>query len=251
MTRFSSRIVKGGALLDDTRVLVRHWDFEVDSERNLRRLIEENLLAKNSRSRTDDVLRVLRPRLVQPGPHVLLALHELLDEPRSFREACYYEASRVDLLLAAFAEDALFSWHLSGRVGVDVRVTEDWVGRQDPGAAHPIWAEPLRNRMAQGLLSTLRDFGILRGAVRKELASPGLSVQGFAYVAFRLHEEGASSRQLVQTGVWRRWLLDRTRSEALFAEAHRLGVLQFAKAGSAVRIDWLVTDLTKAVHAAA
>ena len=58
---------------------------------------------------------------------------------------------------------------------------------------------------------------------RKEIASPTLSPRGFAYVAYRLHEQGASSRALITTPVWRQWLLPDERVAELYdLDAHRV-----------------------------
>jgi hypothetical protein len=63
---FTSNIQKGGALLDDARRVVQVWDLDNDETWNLSRMAEQNLLAKTSRARAEDVLlRVLRPRLVE------------------------------------------------------------------------------------------------------------------------------------------------------------------------------------------
>jgi hypothetical protein len=118
---YTVNIQKGGALLDDCRRVVEVWDAAEDPVANLQRIREDNLLGKTSRARTDDVMRrIIRPRLVAAGPHVIPALKGFLEDPRSFREACYYEASRDEPLLAAFAEDALFTLWRTGRVGVHI-----------------------------------------------------------------------------------------------------------------------------------
>jgi hypothetical protein len=252
LTTFTSNIQKGGALLDDARRVVEVWDLDHDAAWNLAYISEENLLAKPSRARTDDVLRrVLRPRLVEPGPHVIAALKQLLSSPRGFADAYYFEASRDDALLAAFAEGPLFEWWERGRIGVDVESVSAWLVDLAEHRQTPDWTETIRTKVARGLLAAVRDFGILTGAVRKEFAPPSLSIAGFGYVAFRLHEGGASSRALVASPVWRRWLLDAARVKELFNEAERHGLWRYSAAGSAVRVDWLQDTLGEAVCAVA
>jgi len=252
VTTFTSNIQKGGALLDDARRVVDVWDLEQDVSANLSRISEQNLLAKTSRARADDVLlRVLRPRLVEPGPQVIAALKQLLPSPRAFADAYYFEATRDDALLAAFAEGPLFEWWERGRIGVDVGSVSGWLGELAERGQTPRWTETIRTKVARGLLAALRDLGILSGAVRKEFAPPSLSIAGFGYVAFRLHEDGASSRALVASQVWRRWLLDTARVTELFHEAERQGLLRYSSAGSAVRVDWLQDTLGEAVCAVA
>lgn len=249
---FTSNIQKGGALLDDARRVVDVWALDQDVSWNLTQISEHNLLAKPSRARADDVLlRVLRPRLVEPGPQVIAALKQLLASPRGFTDAYYFEATRDDALLAAFAEGPLFEWWERGQIGVDVDAVSAWLAELANRGQTPPWTETIRTKVARGLLAALRDFGILSGSARKEFASPSLSIAGFGYVAFRLHENGVSSRGLLRSQVWRRWLLDPARVTELFQEAERQGLLRYSSAGSAVRVDWLQDTLSEAVCAVA
>ena len=252
---YTTRLLKGGAVLDDTRQVVDLWELDLDARANLERLSAENPLAKRSRSRLDDLLYwVIQRRFVDPGPHVIPALKGLVHDHRAFREACYYEASRADALIAGFVEEPLWDWWQQGRLAVGVDDVSAWLtGLVESGRA-PDWSDSVRTRLAQGMLAALRDFGILAGAPRchrKEFAPPAMTARGFAYVAWREHEQGASSRALATGGVWRRWLLDAASVEALFNQSARLGVLQLSRAGSAVRLDWRVGGLAEATRVAA
>ena len=248
----TSNILKGGALLDDARRLIDVWDLGEDTTWNLQHIAEENLLAKPSRARAEDVLRrVLRPRLVEPGPQVIAALREFRSSPRGFVEAYYYEATRDDGLLAACVEGPLYEWWEAGRISVDVNEVAAWLGKLSADGETPSWADGTRIEVARHLLAALRDFGILTGAVRKEFSRSSLSIAGFSYVAFRLHETGASSRALLASPVWRRWLLDEGRVTELFHEAAHNGLLRYSSAGSAVRVDWLQESLSEVARAVA
>src|SRR5215213_3162797 len=77
--RYSSKIIKAGALLPDTKLLLETWDTGSDVEDNLERVREENLLGKSSRSRVEDVLRVFRQRYLK-DPEMLRALLALVKE---------------------------------------------------------------------------------------------------------------------------------------------------------------------------
>lgn len=249
---FTVNIQKGGAMLDDTRHLIELWDDQLDGASNLRRIADANLLGKASRKRTDDVLtRILGPRFVAPGPEVVSALKALRDNPRAFREACYYETTRDEDLLAAFAEGPLFDLYTVGRVGVTVAEVKSWLEALTKAGQLPEWTDTVRTKVARGLLAALRDFGVLSGAVRKEFNPPGMTARGFAYVAFREHQQGVSARALVESHVWRHWLLDGTWVRDLLTQVDRLGVVHYAHAGSAVRIDWRAASLQEVIHAAA
>lgn len=248
----SSRILKGGALLGESRILVEEWDPTLSPGANMTRIEEHNLLAKRSRSRAHDILyTVFRPRFVEPGPQVIPALRQLAGHPRAFAEACYFEATRADFLLSTFAEDPLWGWFQGGRAGVTPLDAEEWLERLIATRRLPDWSDQVRRRAAQGLLATLRDFGVLRGAVRKEFAPPRLTPAGFAYVAFRLHQAGTTARGLAEAPVWRRWLLQPADVVQLLAEVAHLGVLRHSQAGSIARLDWELATLVEVARAVA
>jgi hypothetical protein len=143
------------------------------------------------------------------------------------------------------------TWYEAGRIVVDTGEVVEWLRMLAKERRIPQWSEPITVKVARGLLAALRDFGILAGAVRKEIAPATMTTLGFSYVAFRLHEQGASSRSLVNNRVWRWWLLDPVRVAELFRQADQAGVLRYAEAGTVVRIDWLAASLPEAVRAAA
>lgn len=249
---FTVNIQKGGALLPDARRLVEVWDLSESADANLARVAGGNLLGKATRRRLDDVLlRCLVPRFVTPGPQVIAALKQLLGDHRAFVEAVYFETSRDEILLAAFAEGPCFAWYEAGRARVTIDDTVTWLVEQASAGVLPEWSPAVRTKVGRGLLAALRDFQVLEGATVKRFAPPQLSVRGFAYVAFRLHEQGASSTAIVTSPVWRRWLLGPDRVDDLLHQAARTGVLTYGSAGTAVRIDWNVGTLEESVRAAA
>ncbi|MEX1004148.1 MAG: BrxA family protein [Acidimicrobiia bacterium] len=255
MTRLSSNIVKAGALIDDTLRFVEVWDPVLSPEANLERVVDSNLLGLPSQKRIYDTLTyALRPRYVDPGPAVIPGLTVLSGNGAAFRDACYFETTRVDQLLARFAEGPLFEWHEQGRLAISAEDVVDWIGKQAANGELPDWSDSLTRRVGQGLLSTLRDFGMLAGATRsqrKDINPRPLSIPGFAYVAFRLHQEGMSSRALLTSKVWRRWLLHESQVLGMLHRAHGTGALAFESAGTAIRIDWSSESLVEVVRAAA
>jgi hypothetical protein len=250
----SSNIVKGGALIHDTRLFVEAWDDDLPRGDNLHRIVDGNALGLPTQSRASDVTTyALRPRFVDPGPEVLKALRILRSASDGFVDACYFEATRADELLARFAEEAISSWYGEGRISVTVDLAEQWLVQLADKGDVADWSENLRRRVAQGLVATLRDFGRLEGPRRspnKRIANPGISFPGFAYVAFRLQEMVSSARAVVSSPVWRRWVLDEQRIDDLFHRAATHGLLYFSTAGTALRIDWRLHSLEEVIRVA-
>ncbi len=86
-------------------------------------------------------------------------------------------------------------------------------------------------RVAQGLLSTLRDFGVLQGEVHKRIAPAYLPVEAFAYVAFYLKQHQPSGARLIDSPDWTLFFLPREGVERFLFEAHQRGLLEYHAAG--------------------
>ena len=184
----TARIIKGGALLDESRLFVERWDPTKSEAENLAEFRTGNLLGKRSRARTEDAVAILRQRLVGPGPQVIDALKQLTTEAEAFRDACYYEAARNDDLLAYVAGRVLAEMWGRGRTQVTVEDVDRALLADPPSATLRNWGEATRRRVIHGVLSSLRDFGVLEGQVNKRIANPHMSFGGFVYVLGRLRE---------------------------------------------------------------
>jgi len=252
-TVYTSNIQKGGALLDTSALLVSSWDERRSTEENLAAVV--GISASSAVRRSDLSDRILRPRFVEPGPHVVSALKVLLNtDPRAFRDACYFEVSRAEPLLAAFAEGPLFDRYRSGGSTITVDDAVDWLAGIVRQGLAPAWSDAVQTRVGRAVLATLRDFGILegtRGAARKDIGHPYPSVAGFAYTCWRLHELGATAATIEQSPVWRRWLLARADVASLLGDLAQQRVIILNRAGSVVRIEWQAATLAEAVHGAA
>jgi hypothetical protein len=61
----SSKIIKAGALLPDTKLLLLEWDEGLDNQSNLDKVRQDNLFGKASRSRAEDILSVFKQRYLK------------------------------------------------------------------------------------------------------------------------------------------------------------------------------------------
>ncbi|WP_419930858.1 BrxA family protein [Candidatus Poriferisodalis sp.] len=245
--------MKVGAHLGDTRVLVGVWEDDASDEANVTRIVNENLLALPSHSRARDVMvRALRPRFVTPDAGIIPALRCLMRHSGAFRDACYYELTRVDALVAAFAAEQLAVWWNEGRTFVSTSDAREWIDRLVGDKRVPCWSTNIRDRVARGMMAALRDLGRLTGkrsSPRKEIVRPGISAGGFAYVAFRLHQQGESSRAILASTVWQRWSLDEKRVDEMMHHVASTGAALYSIAGSTLRIDWRTCSLAEVVDA--
>ena len=130
--RYTSRIIKAGALLPDTKLLLETWDEDSDVQSNLDRVRQENLFGKASRARVEDILLVFRQRYLK-DPKVLKALVVMARSgvpSESLDRILYFQAARFDPLLHDLVTELLHDW--SGRSDREVYPwkVQSWVAEQ-------------------------------------------------------------------------------------------------------------------------
>ena len=249
--RYSSKIIKAGALLADTKTLLSHWDTAATIEDNLGRVRRENVFGKASRSRVEDILAVFRQRYLA-DPEVLKALVVLVERrlpAASLDRVLYYHAAQSDRLLHDIVTEWLVPLRGRGVTDIDVdevrRILSKWVAE---GRTNGEWSEDTTRRVAQGLLSTLRDFGILQGAVRKRIAPVYVPITAFAYVMFDLKRHQPSGTRLIEHPDWDLFLLNREGVERFLFESHQRGLLEYHAAGSVIRLSFPASTLEEYAH---
>jgi hypothetical protein len=83
---YHSRLQKGGALLDDMRLLVRSWDASASPFTATGR---QSILGEMTRSRSrDTIVRAFAPRFLNRDPPAVWRIVRCLEDRNVVREAC-------------------------------------------------------------------------------------------------------------------------------------------------------------------
>ncbi|HEY0069362.1 MAG TPA: BrxA family protein, partial [Chloroflexia bacterium] len=184
---YTSKIIKAGALLPDTKMLLVHWDQDTDMHSNLARMRRENLFGKASRSRIEDILAIFRQRYLS-DPSLLTGLLTLVQAhfpTEALDPILYYLSARSDALLHDAVAEVLFPRLSNGQNNIHVDEIEQWIHTQvSAGKSESPWGKETIERCAQGIMATLRDFGILQGKVNKHISPLYLPTTAFAFIAF-------------------------------------------------------------------
>jgi hypothetical protein len=245
--KYSTRIQKGGALLEDMRLLVRSWHEDTTWENQVKAGLSSNLLGKETRARATDVFRrAFSHRFIKGDPPEAWKIVRPLED-RSvsldvLKPIYYWITARSDRLLYDFASEFLLA-HGTGS-GLYVRVEEvaRWITTKLSIHGHQ-WSETVTLKVARGLLAALRDFGILAGASKKRIAPVYLPIESFTCIAFMLSQLGGSGGSLINHPDWRLFLLAPSLIEKLFLEAHQSGLLRYDAAGNLYRIEFKVSTI--------
>ena len=236
---YTSRIIKAGALIGDTKTLLSHWDLDASVDENLSRVRRENVFGKASRSRVEDILGIFRQRYLseESVTKALVTLVRGKFPTAALERLFYFHAAKNDKLLYDTVTEIVVPMQAQGLVHITVqdlhRSLTKWV---DEGKTTSRWSESTVSHAVRGLMSALRDFGVLQGAVNKKIAPAFLPVESFAYVVFYLKQHQPSGAKLIELPEWNLFFLRREGVERFLFEAHQRGLLEYHVAGSVTRL---------------
>jgi hypothetical protein len=220
---YTSKIIKAGALLADTKSLLSQWDVRASIRKNLDRMRRENIFGKASRSRVKNILAIFRQRYLREESVttalVVMANHRF--PATSLDRLLYFHSTRADHVLHDTVTELIIPLKARGISDVEVTEVERSIAKRvREGKTTRSWGENTIRRVTQGLLSTLRDFGVLAGALNKRLTPSYLPIEAFAYITFYLKQRQPSGAKLIDLPDWKLFFRLPEGVERLLVEAH-------------------------------
>lgn len=243
---YTAKIIKAGALIGDTKTLLSEWDLSTSAADNTDRIQSNNVFGKASRSRVKDILAIFRQRYMaeEPVTRSLVTLVRGKFPVAALDRIFYFHSARADRLLYDAVTEILVPMHERGLVEINgqefQRSLAKWVAE---GKTSGPWSAPTITRIAQGLLSTLRDFGVLQGVIHKKITPPFLPVEAFAYMVYYLKQHQPSGAKLLELPDWKLFFLSREGVERFLFEAHQRELLEYHVAGSVIRLTFPANTL--------
>jgi hypothetical protein len=237
--RYTTKIIKAGALLADTKTLLAHWDLESPVQDNLQRIQHENIFGKASRSRVEDILRIFRQRYLmeEAVTRALVVLVQRSVPASTLDRILYFHSAQSDRLLCDTVLEILVPLKFRGITDIDAddihHSLSKWVRE---GKTTSEWGDNTTRRVSQGLLATLRDFGVLEGAHNKRIAPSLLPVSAFAFIMFFLKQHQPSGAKLIDLPEWKLFFLSPEGVERFLFEAHQSSLLEYHAAGNVTRL---------------
>lgn len=237
--KFSTRLIRKGALIEETYAAFRNWDLSIAFRKNIESIRENNPIGAANQKWLHEILTTLSSRFEKHEsiePLVLLARGNL--PIYKWRACLLWHIGNLDEIYYSFATEWLFPQY---REGAYLLRTEDalpFVRRITDGrtASGGKLSEYGALRAARDLLRMASDFGLLEGKVRKRFANYHLPQEAFMYVLHGLSGAGFSTSQILSSKDWRLFLLDRDDVERELFRLHQYKVLEYHVAGSMTQL---------------
>lgn len=252
---YTQRLSKGGALLPETRILLRAWQPDETGTQFAERVLHEDILGRATARRVLDIVRVFTLRFLTPTDTAARHLQPLAASEslrQVFSDLVFYYTARRDRFLHDVA--VLCYWPAVRGGSLIIRNTD--VQRliaeaQFDGRIRAPWSPELRRDIAGRALIVLTAFGLLEedAPARRRVLPYRPSDGAVLYLAHLLHTAGATDASLAARPEWALFGLEPAdvwnRLESLAGESWF--VVQ--RAGEVVKITWRYNSVEEAVDA--
>lgn len=250
--KYTAKIIRAPALLSDAKIFLSFWDPAKSQEENIQRAYEENIFGRKARSYSKQIITAFKERYVLKN-EVGEAIRKFIrtgPEPTVVDRILYYHAALADPLMYDFVTKFLYELQSIGQQRISIDEAENYIAKLcREGKTTTAWSKNVQNRVARNLLTSLRDFHVLEGKVKKQIAPVYLPIETFVYIAFYIHMNVKSGDKIVNHTDWKLFFLDATTVERLFIEANQQGYLKYNAAGRVIRIEFKQISLPEVVDA--
>jgi hypothetical protein len=249
--KYTSKIIKATALLPDSKLFLSQWNPDFSSEKNIQKFIDYNLLGKTSRAFVKNITSAFKDRYIfrDDQDEALRLLLQSSIDPKVIDRILFYYTAKSDLLIYDFVIKCVYQMYQDGNIEISMERTQKILKQfSDDNKMMSKWSDIVCNRVARNLLTTLRDFHILEGKVKKRISPPYLPLESFVYIAYLIARKEPGGERILQHNDWKLFLLNTRDVEQLFLEAHQRGYLNYYAAGSIIRISFKQKSIIEVVH---
>ncbi len=239
---YTSRLSARSALYTDLHVLL-DAQFASSSLVEYRTLIiDKNCLARKSAAERQKMWKELKPRYILDAEHPVFAAF-LKEWQRCSSESergltAYILLALNDRLVADLGSQWLFS--RLRRAPAELRVNDVLGFIKASAKVHPEatkWSDNTRTAVARKYCTSIRDFGLAKGTVRKTTVRPALYGAPIRLLIRALRLVGTRDLDIVHAPIFKLLSIEGAEVIDAFAELHRLEALHFRMQGDIVELD--------------
>jgi hypothetical protein len=239
---YSTRNLAKGASIGDAGCVFEALQNGLDVQQVREQALSGTLLPQRGRSSRERVWASLHHRYLTHGvAWIIEALTQSYArgaQSPEFVSLLYLHYALRDHLTYDFITDSL--WHKGHRTR-PVVIPNDVLDLLDREAeAQPQtqrWAEQSRRKLANSILTALRDFGVLEGVRKKVLVRPVLPPDTAEHLLRILITEGRRGRRVLEDETWRLFMLDKQDVTTVLGKLAQAGRIRFEKVGTTVVLE--------------
>jgi hypothetical protein len=236
--KLSTRLIRKGALLEDTHRVFMAWDLAQSFEENLSRARELNTPAADNEGWLKEVVATISSRWRSDARLTTLVQFAQRASFEVWRPCVLWHIGQVDELYYRFATEWLFDEYEAGAYQVRTVDVMPFVENvtASRAAGNKGLSEYGLKRAARDLLRMAADFGLMKGSAVREFTSYHLPEESFIYLLHTLYEVHGNARDVVHSADWRLFLMSTADVERELLRLHQFRKLRYEVAGSLVEL---------------
>ena len=232
--RISTRLLRKGALINETYALFNDWDETLSIKQNLKYARETNVVGTSNEAWLKEVISTLSSRFKHEQnvlPLIYLARSLSLED---WKPCLLWHVGRTDQIYFRFAIDWLFVQFEEDAYQLRSQDVQPFVEQMINGmlAKGKGVSEYGILRASRDLLKMARDFDLLEGKVVKQFRPYHLSEQVMLYVLHSINEYQSNATKLVADEAWRIYLMSPQDVIRELLRLHQFHKVHFQAAGS-------------------
>jgi hypothetical protein len=250
--RYNSTLAGKGAYLPETKKVLRQIDAGKSPDQVRQAVVEGDLLDQRTlKSRETYWQEVFRRYISERDPDHVADLARLVTRCRKTTAVdlvLFYEYCQVDDLLYDLTANCTYELYHNARTAIDKVDVNQWLRQQEND--HPEiaeWSPQTRGRLTSGYLSTIRDFGLVTGAQKKEFYKFYVPREAFVYALYDQKDRSLRGKQLIESTDWRLFLMNEQEVIFMLEDAANGGFVHFRRAGDIYDLRFVYDDLSEAV----
>jgi hypothetical protein len=249
---YNSTLAGKGAYLSETKIVLGQVaaGCSVDQAREL--VVEDNFLDYRTRHSRSTAWKEIFRRYFshREADHIVTLAHWVVGCPISTAVdlSLFYEYCMVDDLLYDLTACCTYDLYQKARTTIDKTDVNEWLSRR--GVEHPEvvdWSPATRQRLIGSYLSTIRDFGLVKGVQQKEFYKLYIPREAFVYALYHQKDRGIEGKAVIQSPDWRLFLLDEEDVIFHLEDAANGGFVHFRRAGDIYDLRFIYDDLKEVV----
>jgi hypothetical protein len=240
--RVNTRLLRKGALVQETFEIMRQWDRTASWKAHLDSVRTSNSIGAKSEKWLKEVVSTVGQRFSEPSSPVLDAMarisrHGLDIEP--WLQLLHYHIGTTDALYHRFSTEWLWKWHAGHRTDVATDAVLPWVKetlQKDLSKGSGL-SEYGQVRLTRDLLRMATDLRILTPSTHRELRRPSLLPEVVIFLLCLLRDQLKNSNAVLESSVWRIFLWTRDELVQDLIELDQFGRIGYQAAGSITELD--------------
>ncbi|NPV28411.1 MAG: DUF1819 family protein [Firmicutes bacterium] len=243
LPHYSARHTSAGALVKEAHLVFKALSQGMSIPQVRTAVLNGSLIPKKSFETRRTIWRALHRRyFANMPPWVVTELAKAAaagnpSTPR-FLSLLYLHFALRDRLTFDFVTGPLWDKWYNGLTHVnrgEVLIFLDAAGEKYPEIKR--WRESSRNKVASNVLSSLRDFGLLRGVQQKHIQKPPVPIETAYHLFLILTAEGLKGRTVLEAPAWKLFLWSESDVGVAFLELSQQGRLRYERAGQTVILE--------------